>query len=92
MQRFLKVGYAMRGYLPSCFLKSGTASIILKQPLRLALLALAVAWLWIWRQSARSRLRPTASTLVMMGVATFLVASALFWPDIEPEILRAIAG
>jgi hypothetical protein len=57
-----------------------------------AVVALAAAWLWVWRQSARSRVRPAVSTLTMMGVATFLVASALFWPDIEPEILRVVGG
>lgn len=58
----------------------------------LAVIAVAVAWLWIWRQNSRSRVRPAASTLMMMGAATVLVASALFWPEIEPEILRVIEG
>jgi len=57
-----------------------------------AVVALAVAWLWIWRQSARTGVRPAISTLTMMGIATLLVVSALFWPEIEPGVLRPVAG
>jgi hypothetical protein len=58
----------------------------------LAVMAVGTAWVWIWRQSVRSRLRPARSTLTMMGVASGLVASALFWPRLEPEILRLLIG
>jgi hypothetical protein len=56
----------------------------------LAILAVAVAWLWIWRQARGSRIRPSPYTLHMMGLATFLLALALAWPLIEPEIARAL--
>jgi hypothetical protein len=47
-----------------------------------AVAALAVAWFWIWRQSRRSRARPAMLTLAMMVVATLLVTSAVFWPEL----------
>ena len=56
----------------------------------LAVAALAVAWLWVWWQSSRAR--PAAATLMLMGTATFLVALALFWPEIEPQILRIVGA
>jgi hypothetical protein len=56
----------------------------------LAVLTVAAAWLWIWRQATRSKLRPTASTLNIMGAATFLLVVALVWPLVEPQIARAL--
>jgi hypothetical protein len=56
----------------------------------LAILAVAAAWVWIWRQARRSRLRPSASTLRIMGIATFLLALALAWPFVEPQIAEAL--
>ena len=58
----------------------------------ISIAALAIAWIWVWRQSAGLRLRPATSTLTMMGIATFFVALALFWPEIEPEILRFVGA
>jgi hypothetical protein len=34
-------------------------------------------------------LRPAPSTFRILGIATFLLALAVFWPFIEPEIARA---
>jgi hypothetical protein len=56
----------------------------------LAALAVAAAWLWIWRKARRSGTRPSPSTLCLMGTATFLLALALVWPLLEPQIARAL--
>jgi hypothetical protein len=53
----------------------------------LAILAVATAWLWVWRQAVRTKLRPSASTLNIMGITTFLLALALAWPLVEPQIV-----
>jgi hypothetical protein len=53
----------------------------------LAALAVAAAWLWVWRQAVRTKLRPSASTLNIMGIATFLLALALAWPLVERQIV-----
>jgi hypothetical protein len=58
----------------------------------LATLAVAAAWLWVWRHAIRTGLRPAPSTLRLMGVASFLLALALAWPLIEPEIARAFGA
>jgi hypothetical protein len=52
----------------------------------LAIVAVAVAWLWIWFQAVRSNMRPAASTLNIMSVATLLLALAVAWPLIEGQI------
>jgi hypothetical protein len=56
----------------------------------LAILAAAAAWLWICRQAHRSRLRPSPSTLRVMGITTFLLVLAVVWPLLEPQIARAL--
>ena len=58
----------------------------------LATLAVAVAWLWVWRHAIRTGLRPAPSTFRVLGIATFLLALAIFWPVIEPEIARAFGA
>ena len=58
----------------------------------IAIAVLAFAWIWVWRQSAGLCMRPATSTLMMMGIATFFVALALLWPEIEPEILRLVGA
>jgi hypothetical protein len=58
----------------------------------LALLTVAAAWLWIGRETRRSGMRPSPSTLRFMGVATFLLALALVWPFVEPQIARALGS
>ena len=58
----------------------------------LATVAVVAAWVWVWRHAIRTGLRPGASTLRLMGIATFLLALALAWPFIEPEITRAFGA
>ena len=58
----------------------------------LALLTVAAAWLWIGWETRRSGMRPSPSTLRFMGVATFLLALALVWPFVEPQIARALGS
>lgn len=58
----------------------------------LGIIAVTVAWLWIWRQASGSGQRPSRSTLYMITVATFLLALALLWPLLEPQIARALGG
>ena len=56
----------------------------------LAVIAVAGAWTWVGWQSLRSRARPAASTLYMMGGATALTAVAVMWPRVEPVVIRAL--
>jgi hypothetical protein len=56
----------------------------------LAILAVVAAWLWILQQAIRTKLTPSVSTLAMMGIATFLLALALAWPLVEPQIAEAL--
>jgi hypothetical protein len=56
----------------------------------LAVLTVAIAWLWIWRESRRLGMRPSPSALHFMGAATFLLALALIYPLVEPQIARAL--
>jgi hypothetical protein len=56
----------------------------------LAILAVVAAWLWIWREAQRLGMRPSSSTLRFMGIASFLLALALVYPLIEPQIVRAL--
>jgi hypothetical protein len=56
----------------------------------LALLTVAAAWLWVWREAGRLGMRPSPSALHFMGVATFLLALALVWPLLEPQVARAL--
>jgi len=53
-------------------------------------IAVATAWLWIWRQASGSGQRPSRSTLYTMATATSLLALALAWPLLEPQIARAL--
>jgi len=52
----------------------------------LAIVAVAAAWLWIGFQALRSKMRPPASTLNIMSLATLLSALAVAWPLIEGQI------
>jgi hypothetical protein len=58
----------------------------------LAALAVAAAWLWLWWHAIRTGLRPATSTFRILGIATFLLALAVLWPFIEPEIARAFGA
>jgi hypothetical protein len=51
---------------------------------------LAAAAAWLCRQAHRSRLRPSPSTLRVMGITTFLLVLAVVWPLLEPQIARAL--
>ena len=56
----------------------------------LAILSVVGAWGWIARQSLRSRRRPAASTMFMMGASTVLLTVAVLWPLIEKPLIRAL--
>jgi hypothetical protein len=58
----------------------------------LATLAVAAAWLWVWRHAIRTGFRPAPSTFRILGIATFLLALAMLWPFIEPEIPRTFGA
>jgi hypothetical protein len=58
----------------------------------LATFAVAAAWLWVWRHAIRTGLRPAQSTFRILGIATFLLALAVSWPFVEPEIARAFGA
>jgi hypothetical protein len=51
---------------------------------RAAVLAMTCAWCWVSLQIARTRRKPTRSTVVMMLLATILTVTAAAWPLIEP--------
>jgi hypothetical protein len=57
-----------------------------------AIVAVAGAWGRICLESIRSRARPARSTLYVVGVATALLASALLWPLIEPQLVAALGA
>lgn len=50
----------------------------------------AGAWLWVGWDALRRRRRPARGTIVMMLLATGLLALALFWPRIEPAVLALL--
>ena len=56
----------------------------------LAISAVAAAWVWIGRQSIRARVRPTTSTLAMMGLATTVMMLAASWPLLKPTVFHTI--
>lgn len=56
----------------------------------LATLAVVAAWLWIWQQSVKRRARAAASTLILMGLASFTLVLALVWTRIEPPLMAAL--
>jgi hypothetical protein len=51
-----------------------------------AVLAVGAAWVWVGVQSWRTRKRPAASTLRVLGLATAMLALALAWPRLEPLV------
>lgn len=55
-----------------------------------AILAVIGAWAWIAWQTARSRLKPAASTLIVMVAATGLVLIAILWPMVEGQLRRVL--
>jgi hypothetical protein len=57
-----------------------------------AIAAVVGGWDWVWRQSARTKCRPSRSTLYTMGIATVVLALALGWPSIEPYLLRLMVS
>jgi hypothetical protein len=56
----------------------------------LAIPVVVGAWGWIVWQIVRTRRRPAASTLYVMVAATLLMAVAVLWPLIEPQLVRAL--
>jgi hypothetical protein len=52
----------------------------------------AAAWIWVVRQSLRTRKRPAATTVLVMLVASAMLALAYFWPAIEPIVLAKLAA
>jgi len=55
-----------------------------------AVLSVLVAWGWIAWQSRRTRRKPALSTLVMMAMATTLLAVSMLWPLLEKPIIRLL--
>ena len=56
----------------------------------LAVLAVAAAWVWIGRQAILTRMKPTASTLAMMAVATVVMTLAVSWPLLKPTVFHTL--
>jgi hypothetical protein len=56
----------------------------------LAVLSVLGAWGWIAWQSRRTRRKPAASTLLMMGAATLVLTVATLWPLLEKPIIRLL--
>jgi len=56
----------------------------------LAVLSVLGAWGWIAWQSHRTRRKPAAATLVMMGAATMVLTVATLWPLLEKPIIRLL--
>jgi hypothetical protein len=57
---------------------------------RAAIVAVTCAWCWVGVQIARTRRKPTRSTVIMMLLATVLTAMAASWPLIEPIAFDAL--
>ncbi|WP_447737824.1 hypothetical protein [Rhodanobacter soli] len=53
----------------------------------LAAIAVTAAWLWVWRQSVKRKARLAGSTVGLMGLASLVLALALAWPHIEPDLM-----
>jgi hypothetical protein len=53
-------------------------------------LSVVGAWGWIAWQSRRTRRKPAASTLLMMGAATTVLTVATLWPLLEKPIIRLL--
>lgn len=45
--------------------------------------AVVAGWLWVGAQVSASRRRPARSTLIVMTIATLLLALAAAWPGLE---------
>lgn len=56
----------------------------------LAVLAVVGAWIWVVYQSRSSGKRPARSTLVILGIATAMMALAMLWPAIEPQLIAML--
>lgn len=56
----------------------------------LAIAAVAAAWVWIGRQSLRARVRPTTSTLAVMGFASIVMMLAASWPLLKPAVFHTL--
>ena len=55
-----------------------------------AVLAVVGAWSWIGYETFRTGLRPATSTLYVMTAATGLLAVAMLWPVIEPQLISVL--
>jgi len=55
-----------------------------------AVLAVLAGWAWVGYQSHRSGRRPAKATLVIMALATIVMALALLWPSFERTITMAL--
>jgi hypothetical protein len=56
----------------------------------LAVVAVAGAWVWIGRQAIRTRIKPAASTLSMMVIATVVMTLAASWPLLKPTVFHTL--
>ena len=48
-------------------------------------------WVWVLRDATRRTVRPSASTLWLMGVATLALAAAIAWPWLEPAVASVLS-
>jgi len=56
----------------------------------IALLAVLSGWIWIAVQTVRTKRRPARSTLLTLGVATVVFATAAVWLHFEREIIHLL--
>lgn len=57
-----------------------------------AAVAVIAGWLWVGAQMRTAQRPPARSTLVVMAVATALLAVAVAWPKIEPILVTMVRG
>lgn len=56
----------------------------------ISLIAVAVAWVMVWRESRATGKRASKLTLLLMLVATVMLAISLAWPFIEERVLAVV--
>ena len=57
-----------------------------------AAVLVAAAWIWVVGQSLRTRKRPAATTVLVMLMASAMLALAYSWPVLEPIAVAALTA